>query len=408
MAAIRAAENVDYPMRIKLYDLYADILTDAHLASVIMKRKSKLISVPVEFRRNGKPDETVNMHLKSPWFYRFIGDAFDSELWGMSMMQFSKTKDGWITYNLVPRKHIDPLRQVILRRQGDINGTPWSEFYNLLFVESQNQIGILASAAYYIIYKRNTMGDWAQFSEIFGMPIREYTYEDTDEDTRKRLTDDAYNQGGGSVYVHPKNSELKFIESSNKTGSSDLYDKLVDRCNAEISKLILGNTLTTEAGKNGTQSLGTVQQKSEDALQYSDRLFILNLLNYEMSDIFMDMGIDTKGGEFVYLEQEDKDIMKQLAVFQGLFNMGLPIGQDDVYEAFGIKKPTGEIIHNEPPKMVPVEPKEGDSSEGSTSGGSDEEPDEEPVVSNKENQTFFNKLKSFFVEAPQRRGALKW
>ena len=31
MTAIRTAENVDTPNRTRLYDLYADIMTDAHL-----------------------------------------------------------------------------------------------------------------------------------------------------------------------------------------------------------------------------------------------------------------------------------------------------------------------------------------------------------------------------------------
>jgi phage gp29-like protein len=47
--------------------------------------------------------------------------------------------------------------------------------------------------------------------------------------------------------VHAEDTVLKLVEAANKTGSADLYDKLCERCNNEISKLFLGNTLTTEA-----------------------------------------------------------------------------------------------------------------------------------------------------------------
>ena len=36
-----------------------------------------------------------------------------------------------------------------------------------------------------VIYKRNTTADWAQFAEIFGMPIQEYIYDTDDDDARQ-------------------------------------------------------------------------------------------------------------------------------------------------------------------------------------------------------------------------------
>ena len=66
MAAIHAAENVDYAQRTKLYDLYTDILLDAHLSSVIDKRKNAVLCSSVEFQRNGKPDDAINEQILSP------------------------------------------------------------------------------------------------------------------------------------------------------------------------------------------------------------------------------------------------------------------------------------------------------------------------------------------------------
>ena len=77
---------------------------------------------------------------------------------------------------------------------------------------------------------------------------------------RAAAQDDADSTGSLSVFVHAEDTVLKLVEAANKTGSADLYDKLCERCNNEISKLFLGNTLTTEASDKGTQALGTVHK----------------------------------------------------------------------------------------------------------------------------------------------------
>lgn len=87
-AAVKTFENVDYSLRYKLYDLYADILMDTHLSSVIDKRALAVLSSDIEFRRNGKPDETVNEQIRSPWFRRLIKDVLDAKFWGFTLCQF--------------------------------------------------------------------------------------------------------------------------------------------------------------------------------------------------------------------------------------------------------------------------------------------------------------------------------
>lgn len=42
-SAVRAAEDVDFSRRYKLYDLYSDILMDTHLSCVIEKRRNAVL-----------------------------------------------------------------------------------------------------------------------------------------------------------------------------------------------------------------------------------------------------------------------------------------------------------------------------------------------------------------------------
>lgn len=337
--AIRAAENVDFPQRARLYDLYEDILLDTHLTAVVEKRRTAALRSPIEFRRNGKPDDRINEQIKSPWFRRLVSDIVDAQLWGFSLCQFYK-KDGWVDYNLVPRKHADPVRRIILRQQTDITGEPWDNYPNLLFIGRPGSLGLLAKAAPWVLYKRNSVGDWSQFSEVFGMPIQEYTYDSDDESSRQRAIADAANTGSLAVFVHGNDTSLNLIESANKSGSADVYERLVDVCNKEISKAILLNTLTTESSSTGTQALGTVHEKSEENVTQSDRQDILDVLNYEMADIFRAMGIDTAGGEFCYPEKKRIDPTAKINIITQLHTgFNLPVGDDYLYEEFGIEKP---------------------------------------------------------------------
>lgn len=107
--------------------------------------------------------------------------------------------------------------------------------------------------------------------------------------------EDAANAGSLAQFFHAKDTELKLTEAGNKTGSADVYERLCERCNNEISKLILGNTLTTESSEKGTQALGTVHKKVEDKVLEADRKYVLNVLNYDMTDILLRMGINTEG-----------------------------------------------------------------------------------------------------------------
>lgn len=119
-----------------------------------------------------------------------MGDILDAKFWGFSLCQFYKLQE-WVDYDLVPRKHVDPVRELILRHQTDITGHSWNEYTDLLFVGSPSDLGLLAKAAPWVIYKRNTTGDWAQFSEVFGMPIQEYIYDSDDDESRQRAMEDA-------------------------------------------------------------------------------------------------------------------------------------------------------------------------------------------------------------------------
>ena len=337
--SVKSALNIDFTNRVRLYDMYESSMLDLHLSGVLDKRLRGVTKIPIEFRRNDQPDEAMNAQLRSPWFKELRKDLIMSHFWGFTLVQFYIDEDGNIRYDLINRKHYDPIHRKLLKYQGAMDGISIDEFPNTMFVGSERKLGIFAELLPAVLYKRGNMADWARFANIFGMPIREYTYDAGDEDARARLIADARRQGSNAVYIHPKDSELTLIEASNKTGSSELYRTFAEYWDAKMSIRVLGNTLTTDAKENGTQSLGTVHKEEEDEMNADDCDFLLDILNYNMRPVFQNLGFNVDGGEFVYAKHDKINPSQQIDIVQKLSSMGLPMDDDYLYETFSVRKP---------------------------------------------------------------------
>ncbi len=391
-SAVKAAENIDTPKRIKLYDLYDEVLTDGHLSAVIQKRKSTILNTPIEFKRNGKTDDEVTSQLRSPWFYNFISDLLDTIYWGHSLFQFYRDGE-WINYDLIPRKHVNPEKKLILKKQDDTSGESFDTYPDLIAIGKARDLGLLVKAAPYVIYKRNAMADWAQHVELNGQPLREGTYDGWDEEAREKLTEDLYNMGGSAVIVHPEGTKINIHDLGSKSANSEFYKLFVEFCNSEKSKLILGNTLTTEAGDKGTQALGTVHLGVEEKIERTDKQFVLNVLNYDLTDIFVGLGLNTQDGEFAFVVPQNKDLSARIMIDTQLKGMGLPISDDYLYETYGIEKPKNYEELKQAQKTVSQDPEKEDPEKSSKK----DDPEEKEVEKDKKDKSLINQVKSFFV-----------
>ncbi len=236
--------------------------------------------------------------------------------------------------------------------------------------------------------------------------------------------------------VHPDNTQLNLVQAQNVSGGGDLYEKLGTYCNNEISKAVTGNTLTTEAGDKGTQALGTVQKEGEEDINFFIKQGILNILNYEMTETFARLGIDTGGGEFFFVPPKSKNTQEKVNILKTLRNeMQLPIEDDFLYEEFGIPKPKdyeamkeelrkshsapnaltrtddGEEDGDEdaPDKEGPGTGPDRDDKDGGDGGQDPEEGKDSGGKPKKKKGGAFNRMVGFFVKALQGGGAdLDW
>ena len=406
MNSLQSATAIDMYSRIRLYDMYSSaFMTDPHLIGIHRKRLVGACRTPIEFIRNEKTDDTINNLLKQPWFRRFRKEVVESEFWGFSLLQFYHDIDGNIDFDSIARKHYDPVQKIVLRYQSDSDGAPLEAFSNTLVIGNDPRgLGIMSAVMPYVLYKRGNIGDWAQFCQIFGMPIREYTYDAGDEEARRRLVEDARKQGANAVYIHPEGSTLTLHESGNKSGSSDLYNNFSDKCDSQMSIAVLGNTLTTDAKATGTQALGTVHKEEEDEIKDEDQALILSVLNSaHMRKIFASLGYNVEGGEFRFIQVKDIDKTVQLQVVTQMMDRGLPIDDDYLYDTFDIDKPANYD------QMKAEAQKKADEKAAQQKAIMQKLQDENgkgknPNVPEPKNQSqtdFWARVKGFFSDAPQ-------
>jgi phage gp29-like protein len=341
-SAHKAAENITTPKLKALYDIYNDVLLDPHLTGILQKRKSTITNTSVAITNNGKQNEVMQNIIKNPAFTDFLNDVLDTKFWGFSLFEFMLT-NGQFNYQLIPRNNVIPSNGLVVINPTDTTGIDFNDpIYqtNIVAVGKANDLGYLLQASPLVIYKRKCMADYAQYIERFGMPIVEGTYDGMDEAARIKLHADLIEYGSSQTIVHPEGTVIKFIEDKQRTGSAELYSKMIELCNTELSKLILGNTLTTQQGENGARSLGDVHQHGEDNINQSDKLFVLNVLNYQLKPLLIANGFPlTADDVFDFHETESIDYTKSIDIDMKL-NSIINIDADYFYDKYKVPKPT--------------------------------------------------------------------
>lgn len=364
-SAISAFENQTNPIRAYLYDLYKDIELDGQVIATWGKRCDAITNKRLLFKRDGEEGETITALLNSPDMRSIVKELLKSIAYGFTLIYIDKIyfdedeEQYKIDWDLIPRKHVHPEKgfECVSYQQNmatrdflfmDKHNAGW-----MVWAGERDDMGLFSAVAQYVIYKRGGFGDWSQFAEMFGMPFRELSYDDYDPETRAKLEKAMEEWGAAGYIIKPKSAELTLHDTGGSTSSAEVYDMLISKCDAAISKVILGNTLTTEQGEVGSQALGEVHKESESEKNASDQLFILSILNTKFRAVLKKFGFDVTGGEIMYEGLEtnwDKlqtkwNVVKEIA-------QTVPVDDDYIYEEFDIPKPDNyeqmkeEMRHN--------------------------------------------------------------
>lgn len=301
---------IDYltPNRCRLYDIYADCLLDAHLSGCISQRKGKVLQK--DFRlvdSGGREDVAATELLQQEWFVDFLGYTLDSIYWGHSLIQLGDVirGDGAMRFDgveLVPRKHVVPEYGKVVINPGEDwrAGISYREgdFANwVVEVGKARDLGLLLKCAPSCISKKNMLAFWDQFGEIFGQPMRIATTSSPDASERARVENALENMGAAFWGLFPEGTNIEIKESS-RGDAYNVYDKRVDRCNSELSKVVLNQTMTIDSGSSLSQS--EVHLEIFERTTEADATMAAYVVNGRLLPLMALHGFPVKGKRFVF------------------------------------------------------------------------------------------------------------
>lgn len=302
--AWQQAIDIDNPRRDMLYDIYTDSLIDLHLCGCIDQRKGKTLARSFSLLNDkGEPDEKATSLLRSEWFYDFVDMTLDSRFWGHSLIELGDVTPGGYTHcTLVPRKHVVPEYGVVLRERGDSisDGIPYRTGDFALWtieVGKTHDLGLLLKCAPSCISKKNMLAFWDMFGEIFGAPMRVARSSAHDKEERRRIENALDNMGAAFWALFPEGTDIE-IKESTKGDAFNVYDRRVDRCNSELSKGILMQTMTIDNGSSHSQS--EVHLEIFEDVVNADARFVATIINDRLLPLMVKHGHAVGGLHFAW------------------------------------------------------------------------------------------------------------
>jgi len=343
-AGMRSAEAI-VPRYVRLFDLYTEMWLDAHLSSVAGKRIMGVTNVKWSFvGADDKPVDSVNEIIKSPGFKKVLSCFVRAKLEHYRMVECSYENGKFGAY-IIPPKHMRPRTGFVAYEQTGDDGFNIREgiYANtVLEIGDPYDLGLFLSAAQYVIYKRGGFGDWANFVEVFGQPLVDYEWDGFDEKARQYAEDSLATLGNGGVFSHPAGSKITLLENkANPNGG--IQDTFIKALNSEISKVILGQTETTESHSGSGYAQSATHADVEDDINQSDLEDAKAILNGRFIEILSALGVPgVKGGQFI-IEGEGEETLSKKDQLEMLIAMvtdlKLPVDDDYIYQTYNIEKP---------------------------------------------------------------------
>lgn len=340
---IIAAEQIMFPNRSYLYDLYHDVRSiDGFLQGIIQKRIDNVLNKTLRFKnKDGKENQEVTDLMRSDKGRDLITLMLESKIEGVSGVEFKIGPE--LAFKEIPRKHIKPEKKLITKSQysvSEADGYKYEELPMVWVMGKERDLGLLLGCAMYSIYKRGTLGDFAQFIEIFGQPVRIIYYDAYDTKTKielKQILDEA---GSSLAMMIPKQAQFEMMDGKTSNGDGKLQESLLRYCDEMMSIAILGNTQTTSSSRGSGYAQSKEHAKQQEQITASDLIFCEGLLNSKkFLAILQSYGFDVAGGRFEYELELNLANLKLRMEIDMFVSTKVPVSDDYWYDTYGIPKP---------------------------------------------------------------------
>lgn len=201
--------------------------------------------------------------------------------------------------------------------------------------------GVLRVVAWMYLFKNYDLKDWVSFAEVFGLPLRLGKYQPGASDADKTALMQALIQiGADAAGIIPDGTSIEFI-TTEKTSSTDLYERLARYCDEQISKAVLGQTLTSDSGGGSFAQSKTHNEVRHD-LTVADCKALASTLRRDLIRplVLFNFGEDKRIPKIRFDCEEGEDLLQTASILDTLIGkVGLRVPTSYIYKKFSIPEP---------------------------------------------------------------------
>jgi phage gp29-like protein len=358
---------------------------DPHYASVLGTRKRAVARLPivVEAASDSPLDiklaDEVRALLKRRGVKGMLEEQLDALgkgysvneiMWDKSTSPWQPARYEWRDPRFFQFDH-ETLRELRLKDEADLmNGLPLPAYKFMIHTPRLKcgiplRGGLARLAAWTYIFKNYTVKDWLAFCEVFGMPLRLGKYRPGEtEDNINILKSAVANLGSDAAAVIPEGMMIEFIENSKGTGGEGLFERLANWLDKQMSKAILGQTMTADDGSSQAQA--KVHDEVREDIRDADAEQLAETLERDLVIPYICLNHGPqKAYPAVYLREPGQtDITIMSEALAKLVPLGLKVEASEVRDRLGFSDPAKDAECLGQPTTPQPPPKLGGGAEG--------------------------------------------
>lgn len=339
--AVNLARNPFVQNRRDLYRVFDNVMIDLQLTTLLDKRVERVQADKFKIiGPDGVEQQELAALFQTLWFRQYIRYCIESIAYGHSLMELAdqadkpstlKVGNRTVSYyplrslKLVPRSHVRPEKGIWVVNVFDQTGFSFRDpavrnFY--LEAGQPDDLGLLYKIAPVSLAKRYALGNWSEFNDKLAIPFRWVVMQNADTKREQRLAQIMANMGSAGWGIFHRGEEIKLLDGA-KGDPYKCFMELMTYCDKQMSKVLSGETLTTDEG-SGTRALGVVHQAVAELKHEADRTFIEYLTNEELIPRLLWLGYPLVGCKYVRddsMELSATDQIKIDAVLLEFYNL---------------------------------------------------------------------------------------
>lgn len=207
-----------------------------------------------------------------------------------------------------------------------------------------SRAGILRVVSWMYLFKNYDLKDWVSFAEVYGLPLRLGKYAPGASEADKLALMQALIQiGADAAGIIPDGTTIDFINTE-KTSSSDLYERLARYCDEQISKAVLGQTLTSDSG-GGSYAQSKTHNDVRHDLTVADCKALASTLRRDLIRplCIFNFGEDKRVPHIRFDCEESEDLTQTATILGTLIEKtGLRVPTSFIYKKFSIPEPEAD------------------------------------------------------------------